>query len=557
MKLTGHSYKQHPIADFWDSIVIGSGIGGLTVAALLAKHGNQRVLVLERHYTAGGFTHAFRRPGYEWDAGVHYIGRVNDPASPVRAAFDHITEGRLGWNPMPDVYDRISIGDRNYDFPTGLERFRAAIGNAFPGEREAIDRYIAAVCATVRASGRYFAEKAIPGPLARLIGPLLRSGFLGYASQTTAQVLRQFTNNPELTAVLTGQWGDYGLPPGQSSFGAHAIVAHHYFEGAGYPIGGASEIAAGIAPVIERAGGQIIHGAEVSEILLDKNRRAIGVRMAGGRELRARTVISDAGAENTFRRLLPAGLAASAGILEQLRSIPPSVAHVCLYVGVKRDPGVPEFDATNRWIYGNSGHDENVARFESDPGADWPCLFISFPSAKDPTFDRRYPGRSTIEVVAPVPYRAFERWAETRWKRRGTEYDQFKRMLAERLQADLELHVPSVRGRIDHAEVSTPLSTRHFANYQHGEIYGLSATPARFRLRSLGARTPVRNLYLTGADACTSGVAGAMFGGVLTASAVLGRNLLGMVTRRKTNRSIPSAGASAESVTSTTAVGPG
>jgi len=46
-------------------------------------------------------------------------------------------------------------------------------------------------------------------------------------------------------------------------------------------------------------------------------------------------------------------------------------------------------------------------------------------------------------------------------------------------------HVPASRGRIDYTEVSTPLSTRHFANYEHGEIYGLSATPARFRLRSL------------------------------------------------------------------------
>ncbi len=141
MRQVGYSYKQHAgIADSYDAIVIGSGIGGLTAAALLAKYGGQKVLVLERHYTAGGFTHVFRRPGYEWDAGVHYIGRVNEPDSPVRAAFDHVTEGRLGWNPMPDVYDRISIGDRHYDFPTGLDRFRARMIESFPEERRAIDR---------------------------------------------------------------------------------------------------------------------------------------------------------------------------------------------------------------------------------------------------------------------------------------------------------------------------------------------------------------------------------------------------------------------------------
>ena len=540
MKQIGHPYKHHSVADSYDAIVIGSGMGGLTTAALLAKHGGQRVLVLERHYTPGGFTHVFRRPGYEWDAGVHYIGQVNDPRSHVRAAFDHITEGRLDWNPMPDVYDRISIADRTYEFPTGLERFRARIGDSFPEERKAIDQYIAAVCATARASNLYFAEKAIPGPIARLIGPMLRSGFLRRASLTTSQVLSQFMRNPELIGVLTGQWGDYGLPPGQSSFGIHATIAHHYFEGAGYPVGGASEIAASIAPVIERAGGEIISSAEVSAILLDQGVRAIGVRMADGRELRARTIISDAGVQNTFDRLLPPDLAASSGIIQELKGIPPSIGHVCLYAGVKRAADEPDFEATNRWIYESPDHDASFARFAADPSAPWPCLFISFPSAKDPTFEQRYPGHSTIEVVAPIPYEAFARWADTRWKHRGTEYDQFKQELAHRLQSELERHVPKVRGRIDYAEVSTPLSTRHFANYQHGEIYGLSATPARFRLRSLGVRTPVENLYLTGSDACTLGVTGAMMGGVLTASVILRRNLMGKVSRPGATPPVPS-----------------
>jgi len=72
--------------------------------------------------------------------------------------------------------------------------------------------------------------------------------------------------------------------------------------------------------VIEAAGGAIIYSAEVSEILLDRPRRsAIGVCMADGRELRARTIISDAGAHNTFGRLLPAAFAISAGVLEELK----------------------------------------------------------------------------------------------------------------------------------------------------------------------------------------------------------------------------------------------
>ena len=125
--------------------MIGSGIGGLAAAALLAKHGGKRVLVLERHYVAGGFTHAFHRPGYEWDVGVHYIGQVQDPASPLRRIFDHLTGGRLKWNPMPEVYDRIRIGEREYEFVAGLERFRDRLKSYFPSETAAIDRYLRAV----------------------------------------------------------------------------------------------------------------------------------------------------------------------------------------------------------------------------------------------------------------------------------------------------------------------------------------------------------------------------------------------------------------------------
>ncbi len=70
-KQVGLPYKQHPPAGSFDAIVIGSGMGGLSAAAILTKHGGKRVLVLERHYTPGGYTHVFRRPDYEWDVGVH------------------------------------------------------------------------------------------------------------------------------------------------------------------------------------------------------------------------------------------------------------------------------------------------------------------------------------------------------------------------------------------------------------------------------------------------------------------------------------------------------
>ena len=525
------SYKQHPLDDRWDAIVIGSGIGGLATAALLSKHAAKKVLVLERHYTAGGYTHSFRRPGYSWDVGVHYIGELQDPMSPLRAAFDHLTGSQLEWAPMPDVYDRIVIGERVFEFPTGRERLRARFKDYFPTEVAGIDRYFAAVQSAQKASGLYFAEKAIPRPVARLAGSFLRAPFLRWASQSTLDVLRRFTQNEELIAVLTAQWGDYGLPPAQSSFGIHAIVAAHYFNGASYPVGGAARIAETITPVIESHGGKVVVSAEVQEIMV-VNGRAVGVQMADGREFRADLVVSDTGARNTFQRLVRP----PQPILRDLERFPGSFAHLSLYIGVKQSARELGLTGTNLWIYPSSGngacdHDANLGRFLHDPSAPFPVLYISFPSAKDPEFERNHPGRATLEAVVMVPYEWFAHWEGSRWKHRAAEYDAFKEALAARIQSEVERNVPAVAGKIDHAELSTPLTTRHFMNYQQGEAYGLAATPERFRLRSLTPHTSIRNLYLTGQDVASLGVAGALFGGVMTASAMLGRNLMSTVTK--------------------------
>ena len=104
------------------------------------KPAGQRVLVLEKHYTAGGFTHVFRRPSFEWDVGVHYVGQVHMPGSPAHALFEYLAEGRLSWNAMPDVYDRVSIDGLHFDYVSGREQLRDALVRTFPGERSAIDR---------------------------------------------------------------------------------------------------------------------------------------------------------------------------------------------------------------------------------------------------------------------------------------------------------------------------------------------------------------------------------------------------------------------------------
>lgn len=531
----GTSYKQHrDLRDDWDAIVVGSGIGGLSVAATLAKLADKRVLVLEQHYTAGGFTHTFRRPGYEWDVGIHYIGDVGHPKATGRRLFDFLTEGELQWEDMGDVYDRIILGERAYDFVKGRERFRAQMHEYFPDDKDAIDQYLEKVMATVKKSATFFAEKAVPPLLSSLVGGMMRRPALKEATRTTREVLEEITSNQELIGVLTGQFGDYGLVPAESSFYIHAMVVAHYLRGAAYPVGGSSRIAQTILPVIESTGGEVVTNAEVVEILV-RDGTAIGVKLEDGRELRAPVVISDAGVINTFEHLLPNDAAEEIGYAKKARKLGASIAHLSLYVGLEGTTEELGLNKTNLWIYPDHRHEQNFARFKQDLRAPFPVVYLSFPSAKDPDFQRRFPGHSTIEAITLGPYSAFAQWEGTSWKNRGAEYETLKAELSERLLEFVYAHAPATRGRVQIAELSTPLTTRNFAAHPAGAIYGLAHTPARFEQRWLRPRTPIKGLFLSGADIASAGLMGALMGGMLCTSAVLGGNALAQVLKLQTD----------------------
>jgi all-trans-retinol 13,14-reductase len=521
-------YKRFTDRTRFDAIVIGSGIGGLGAAALLAKAGGQRVLVLERHHKAGGFTHAFRRPGFEWDVGLHYVGQVQERGSQPRALFDYLTDGRLEWRSMPDAYDRVVIGDLRFDYVRGESRLRESLKAVFPAEARAVDRYFAAIRRCLQRMPLFFVEKTLPPLPALLLGSALRAPFLSLARRTTASVLDDIGARPQLRAILTAQWGDYGLPPKQSSFGIHALVTSQYFEGAAYPVGGAGRIAESLIPTIEKAGGTIVVAADVDRILLD-GKRAIGVRMSDGQEFRARHIVSDAGAAATLGHLLPGGAPGPVrAVATRIAALQPSMAHLCLYVGVDKQRLKAPLDGTNLWVHPGLDFDQNLARFESDSDAPFPYLFISSPSAKDATFASRHPGHETVEVVTAMPFAHFAPWSNTSWQHRGGEYEAITSKLARRLVTELQCHVPVVSGAIETWELSTPLSTRHFANAERGQIYGLAHSPDRFLTRDLRPRTPIQHLFLTGQDVATCGVVGALSGAVTTVSAMLGRNLFGV-----------------------------
>jgi all-trans-retinol 13,14-reductase len=257
--------------------------------------------VLERHFKIGGFTHTFTRPGgWSWDVGLHYVGGMGEGMN-GRRLFDFITEGRVKWNPLPDVYDVFVYPNLQVRACKGEANFRSALIDAFPKERSNIEQYFRDLRSAIAWTNGYFMAKAAPAPLVWLVR--VGNRLMADPSQEITQhYLERRFRDSQLRAVVTSQWADYGVPPGRSAFATHAVIASHYLNGAWYPAGGAGEIANATGEVIRAAGGELLPNHEVSRILLEDG-RAVGVEVnirkgkQGTRaEFRAPFVVSDAGA---------------------------------------------------------------------------------------------------------------------------------------------------------------------------------------------------------------------------------------------------------------------
>lgn len=263
----GYRYRAKRLAQSYDAVIIGSGMGGLTTAALLSDLG-WKVCVLEQHYTAGGYTHSYDRNGYEWDVGVHYIGAVGSQTR-IRKMFDHLTRSAIKWAPMAEEYDRFYVGDKVFSAKAGKQQFRDHLLHQFPDEGPAIDRYMELLKEVGKNMSVYSMSRVLKPWQRCLAWPYLKWKTPSLMFRKTWDVLNELTDNPDLIAVLCGQWGDMGLPPKRSAFMVHAMIARHYMHGGFYPTGGSWRIAESIIPKIQKAGGEVFTYARVEKILLD------------------------------------------------------------------------------------------------------------------------------------------------------------------------------------------------------------------------------------------------------------------------------------------------
>lgn len=505
----------------YDAIVIGSGAGGMTAALALARAG-ERVLVLEQHYAPGGWCHSFTLNGHRFSPGVHYIGELQ-PGGMMR----RIYEGLGVANDMtflelnPDGFDHVRIGDDTFDIPKGKLQYIERLSSRFPSEADGIRGYLNLV---EKISGELNSAMSLStlGDMLKL--PFKLPATLRYGFSSLSKVLDHFIDDPLLRAILTIQCGDHGLPPSKVPTAMHAAIAGHYFNGGYYPRGGAFTIPRAFLRGLKRAGGKLQLRAEVDRILIEgrgSDRRAIGVRLADGTEIRAKRVISNADPHVTFDRLVGAEHL-SGRLRRRLRKTRYSISALSLFMAVDMDARGAGLDSGNYWysktpdIGAGYRVDDDIRRLQSD---ELHALFLTVTTLKDPS--KRRDRLHTMEAFTFVGYDAFKAWATSRYGDRPDSYLKVKEDLTARMLHAAENILPGISDNIVSAELGTPLTNAHYCAATRGNLYGTEKSRWQIGPFAYQPRTGIRGLSMCGASTTGHGVAGATISGLVAVSQML------------------------------------
>lgn len=556
-------YNKRKVQRPFDVIVCGSGIGGLSCAAILSRAG-LRCLVLEAHYRAGGCTHEFTLGNNSFDSGIHYIGG----STVIRTLLSFITDApgialaKMGTEADGYCYDEFDLGDskpnERIKYKAGAESVRKELEEHFPHEKEGIDLYFKRMEEGQQALGSLFVIQMLPEWLLDRF-PKLRAGLFKVLEQgtqrTAEEVVAECVSDPKLQALLSaGQLIDWNLQPDKASWSVVGAMSSYYSEGGYYPIGGSKHIAERIIPVIERAGGRVLCRAKIAQLLVDNepgphNGRVTGVKLVNGDELFAtHAVVSDMGILNTLRTL-PDSALEEAKLSREIPGSPPSSnGHMTAFVCLDGSP--EQFDLLPANIHSWRGLPEyayNPSKmqeaFYEDPFSqkDGCLVTLTAPCVKDPEYAREHPNTANVLLLTEGRWDWFKSmnleevyaWynkesdkATGTHGKRPAEYLELKERWKELFLERLYMYFPKTRGHVERIEIGTPVTEAHFINSARGSSYGISWTPARFGENLLSqylrVKSKIPGLYIAGESALYGGFAGSMAGGYLAALKLLG-----------------------------------
>ena len=503
----------------FDTIIIGSGAGGLSSAICLARAG-QKVLVLEQHYVPGGWCHSFYLNGHRFTPGVHYIGLL-DKGESTHELYEGlgIANELVFFKMNKEAYEHCWIGNERIHLPANYDELKLSLSERFPAEKKNIATYLK----TVKDVSREL--QLIPkmsGFWDNITIPF-RTRHLGkYGLFSLKKVIGWHIKDPLLQKVLNVQCGDHGLAPQKASFPLHCAVMDHYFSGGFYPMGGGGAIVKAMTNSIKKIGGEIRTQQSVKRILLEgeKKKKAVGVELESGEKIFANRIISNADPSKTYLNMVGANHLSSK-LLSKLNKTTYSCTSLMLFLIVDMDVRKAGLDSGNIWMMPDRDTDnlyDEMMNPDITSGDDFAGLFVSCTTLKDPTsFDGKY---HTLEAITYINHEAFNQFINE-GEKRSKEYLEFKELLTEKMIKSLEKIIPGIREKIVHQKLGTPVTNDFFINSTNGCVYGTEKTLKQIGPFAFQTKSEIENLYLCGASILSHGVAGASYSGVQTAAVIL------------------------------------
>ena len=502
----------------FDTIIIGSGAGGLSAALCLARAG-QKVAVIEQHYVPGGWCHSFYIDGHRFSPGVHYIGGMEKGESTCNLYEGLGIANELAFFRMnKNAYEHCWIGDERIDMPAGIDQLGDSLSNIFPKEKKGIKKYLKLVQTVSR---ELFLIPKMNGFWDNITIPY-RTRHLGkYGLFSLKRVIDWHIKDPLLKKVLNIQCGDHGLPPSKASFPLHCALMDHYFKGGFYPMGGGAAIVKAMTNTIKKHGGEIKTGQGVKKILVqgEKKLKTVGVELQNGEIIKAKRIISNADPATTYKLVGHENL--SEKLLKKLDTTRYSVTSLMFFISVDMDVRKAGLDSGNIWFMPNNDMDtiyDDLTRVSILEKDEFDSLFISCSSLKDPlSYDGRH---HTIEAVTFIDYDSFN--ADAGQHVNDDKYLKVKERLCEKLMNTFKRILPAVHKNIVHLELGTPITNEHYIKSTKGNVYGTEKGFWQTGPFSYTAKTEIENLYMCGSSIMSHGVAGASYSGVKTAAEILG-----------------------------------
>ena len=477
----------------YDAVVIGSGLGGLSCAAAFARQGF-KPLVIEQHDKVGGFATAFSRPGgFTFDVSLHSttVGQ-RDGAFNLIGGFPEITD--VEFKPHPHLFRAIYPGHDVRVQQRDPAAFVATLSSLFPDEKAGIAGLFDDMAGLAEDIDRLQNAK---GQVDMSRFPVDFPRLARFHQSTWGQMMDSRIKDPKLKAVLSSQWGYYGLPPSKLSCFYYAMPFMGYLRGGGfYPKGRSQDISDAFARFIESRGGKILLRTKVEKILAT-NGVASGVATADKKKYTARVVVSNASPFATLGQMID-DQALVADYLAQCRQYSVSLSSFQVFLGLKEDlvrkVGIADSEVFYEPSYDPDSSYAGALKADVENGGVFVTLYDNIYDGYSPA------GRNTINIMNLQGYDHWERFAKDYHAGEKREYRKEKERIAEVLIRRAErILLPGLSSAIEVKEIGTPLTNVRYTGHHRGAIYGWDQTVNNSGSVRVGHGTPIKNLYLAGA----------------------------------------------------------